>query len=134
MNASTTGPNAALTFVEPILGLDGLAEYTLTPIDDGGVVFALRSVDAPDTRLFLLDPEPFFPDYHPRIAADVVEQLGLDVDDAPAGVLVVITPASPENPHTANLLAPVVFNSATGAAQQVVLDEEWPLRAPLVHL
>lgn len=129
MNAET----AVLSFVEPILGLGELSQFTLAPIDDNGVVFVLRSVDVPETRLFLLDPESFFPDYHPELADDVAARLGLDADGAVGAVLVVITPGTEDAQHTANLLAPVVFNAATGAAAQTVLDQDLPLRAPLVR-
>lgn len=133
MTAPTTGPAVTLTFVEPIPGLGALTEFTLTPIDDGGLVFMLRSVDAPQTRLFLLDPEPYFPTYRPDLSDDQADLLGLDVDGVAAAALVVITPSPENGQHTANLLAPVVFNSVTGAALQVVLEEDLPIRAPLVQ-
>lgn len=129
MNAQS----AVLSFVEPIPGLGALSHFTLTPIDEGGAVFVLRSIEAPETRLFLLDPAPFFPDYRPDVPDDVVARLGLDADGATGAVLVVITPGTQQAQHTANLLAPVVFNAATGAAAQAVLDQDLPLRAPLVR-
>lgn len=131
MTASATSPSVTLTFVEPLLGLGELASFTLTPIDDGGLIFVLRSVEAPETRLFLLDPEPYFPEYAPQIDDDTVARLGLDTDGAEAGAFVVITPDADQGHHTANLLAPIVFNATTGAAMQVVLQDDWPLRAPL---
>ena len=45
-------------------------------------------------------------------------------------LLVVVNPGAGDGPTTANLLAPLMVNPATGAASQVVLDG-WPLRAPL---
>ncbi|WP_127126501.1 flagellar assembly protein FliW [Georgenia sp. SYP-B2076] len=130
--AQTTTDDGAtvLTFLEPPPGLGHLDRFALKPLDESGQLFTLRSVDAPETRLFLLDPEPFFPDYRPRIGAETFQRLG--VDGGEATVLVVVRPGTEGSPHTANLLAPVVINAATGTAVQTVLDgDEWPLRAPL---
>ncbi|KAE8764076.1 flagellar assembly protein FliW [Georgenia thermotolerans] len=123
---------AVLTFLDPPPGLGHLDRFALTPLDEGGQLFTLRSVEAPETRLFLLDPEPFFPDYHPRLAQETLSRLGLNGEEQPATVLVVVHPATEEHPHTANLLAPVVINPATATAVQTVLEgDDWPLRAPL---
>jgi flagellar assembly factor FliW len=130
--AAAAEPAAVLTFLDPPPGLGDLDRFALTPLDEAGQLFTLRSVDAPETRLFLLDPEPFFPDYHPALAQETLSRLGLDGEEQPATVLVVVHPATDEHPHTANLLAPVVINAATGTAVQTVLDgDDWPLRAPL---
>ncbi|MFD1505464.1 flagellar assembly protein FliW [Georgenia yuyongxinii] len=128
-----TEPAAVLTFLDPPPGLGHLDRFALTPIDGAGQLFTLRSVDSPETRLFLLDPEPFFPDYHPHLAAETLSRLGLDTaEQQPATVLVVVHPATEDHPHTANLLAPVVINPATAMAVQTLLEgDDWPLRAPL---
>ncbi|TRW45613.1 flagellar assembly protein FliW [Georgenia yuyongxinii] len=129
----TAEPAAFLTFLDPPPGLGHLDRFALIPIDGSGQLFTLRSLDSPETRLFLLDPEPFFPDYHPHLAAEVLSRLGLDTgEQQPATVLVVVHPATEDHPHTANLLAPVVINPATSMAVQTVLEgDDWPLRAPL---
>lgn len=131
MSAVNTSDSATtLTFIDPLPGLGDLTGFTLSQIDDEGLLFTLRSVEAPDTRLFLLDPRPFFPGYRPELDPETLARL--DLGDAAPTVLVVVRPASGDSPHTANLLAPVVVNPRTGAAIQLVLDgADWPLRAPL---
>ncbi|GAA1648191.1 flagellar assembly protein FliW [Georgenia ruanii] len=129
---TAAAPAAVLTFLDPPPGLGHLDRFALTPLDEAGQLFTLRSVDVPETRLFLLDPEPFFPDYQPQLARETLSRLGLDGKQRPATVLVVVHPATEEHPHTANLLAPVVINPATATAVQAVLEgDDWPLRAPL---
>lgn len=119
-----------LRFVAPLPGLGDLREFTLTALDSTGLLFALRAVDDPDVRLFLVPPQPFFADYAPALDADTLADLGVDDDEAV--VLAVVTPARGGEGPTANLLAPVVVNPRTGAAKQVLLDgSAWPLRAPL---
>ena len=117
--------------VTPLPGLPGHLEYELDGLDDEGTLFALRSATDPNVRLFVVRPEVFFADYLPEFGAATRESLGLSAGDDPL-LLVVVHPGYDDVPTTANLLAPVVINLATGAACQVVLnDSDWPLQAPL---
>lgn len=137
--AAAVGPDgslmnlpATLHMQTPMPGLDGYRDFTLTSLDEHGVLFAMRA--EPDglapLRLFLAAPSAFFPEYEPRIDDDVFAQIGLDADDA-AVALVVVHPAVDNFPPTANLLAPVVMHPGSGEAVQAVLDERWPLHAPI---
>lgn len=118
---------------EPLPGLAGHTEFEVTSLDDIGVLHAIRSEPtAPGTapvRLFVVVPHPFFPDYAPTIAPETVAAVGGRADRLV--LLVVVHPADGSHPATANLLAPLVVDPATGAAVQTVVDEDWPLRAPL---
>ena len=120
--------------VEPLPGLSSGTAFTLEPIDESEHLFALRGTHGDPTRLFLMRPAPYFEAYSPRIDPTVLAALQLEGDDdARCSVLVIVTPRSGAFPATANLLAPLVLNTATGHAQQVILDgASWPLRAPLV--
>ncbi|NMR21024.1 flagellar assembly protein FliW [Cellulomonas fimi] len=120
----------ALHAVAPLPGLPGHVDYSLDGLDDSGILYALRSLSDPAVRLFVVRPEAFFDGYTPRVDDATRSALALGDDDA-ALLLVVVHPGEGERPTTANLLAPVVVNAATGAAAQVVLDGDWPLRAPL---
>lgn len=144
--ATSTGRDVPerLEFAASPPGMLDLRRFTLAPLDDVGFLFALRSDDDPGVRLFVVPPRPYFPDYAPRLDGETLRTLGLpesaatrpgteaaDGDTEPV-LLVVVHPGQDGQPPTANLLAPVVVNPATGAALQVVLDsDEWPLRAPL---
>lgn len=117
--------------VTPLPGLPDHLEYSLDRLDDDGTLFALRSASDPAVRLFVVRPEVFFAEYTPTVDGATRTAVGLGADDQVL-LLVVVNPGDDTRPTTANLLAPVVINSATGAATQVVLnDAEWPLRAPL---
>ena len=121
-------------FVEALPGLSAGTDFTLAPIDESGHLFALRGTGGDPTRLFLMRPGPYFQEYAPAIDPTVLAALDLaGTDDGPCAVLVIVTPRTGESAATANLLAPLVLNTATGHAQQVILDgASWPLRAPLV--
>ena len=118
-----------LEFAEAPPGMLGLTGFTLTPLDEVGSLFAMRSTREPAVRLFVVAPQPYFPDYAPDL--DDHSRGALDLGtDAPV-LLVVVHPGQAGDPPTANLLAPVAVNPRTGAALQVVLDgDQWPLRAP----
>lgn len=119
--------NTSVTFVQPLVGFGGYADFALEPLDESGVLFSLSAVHETGPHMFLLDPAPFFPQYVPVADASVADILGTE---APR-VLVIVTPGSDASEHTANLLAPVLVNAETGAAMQAVLeDDSWPLRAP----
>lgn len=118
-----------LDFAEPPPGLRDLRRFELTALDDAGFLFALRSTQDPQVRLFVVPPHAYFPDYAPRFEDSTRELLGLQDE---AVLLVVVHPGQDGEPPTANLLAPLAVNASTGSAVQVVLDDDrWPLRAPL---
>ncbi|MCC2334138.1 flagellar assembly protein FliW [Cellulomonas wangsupingiae] len=124
---------AVLRAAAELPGLPGHDEFELQPLDDTGVLFALRSAPAGGrpVRLFVVEPRTFFPDYAPALPSDALDVLGA-APDAATTLLVVVHPADDDRTApTANLLAPIVVDPATGRLAQVVLDDEHPLRAPL---
>ncbi|MGY4643782.1 flagellar assembly protein FliW [Cellulomonas sp. URHB0016] len=130
---STCDVPADLHLVEPIPGLPGRTHYALDALDDAATLFALRSVpdgdeSAREVRLFVVSPTLYFPDYQPVVDAS---SLGEHTDPADVVLLVVVHPGTGDSAPTANLLAPVLVDRRTGRAVQSVLDEDWPLRAPV---
>ncbi|GAA3795257.1 flagellar assembly protein FliW [Cellulomonas soli] len=133
------GPSAVpatLRLLDPLPGLPAHDELLLDPLDDQGALFALRSTDdvGVPLRLFVVAPDAFFSGYTPDVAATAarLRQDGTDPADEGHTLLVVVHPAGPAHAQpTANLLAPLVVDRATGRAVQVVLEGDWPLRAPL---
>jgi flagellar assembly factor FliW len=133
--------NATLSFVTPPPGLAPLTDFSLTELEGATGLFALQAVEAVSTRLFVLDAAVFLPDYTPYISAEQSASLALNAP-TDALVLVVVNPgdaAAPEGAAgaapvtTVNLMAPIVVNSATGAAAQLILEgQDWPLQAALM--
>lgn len=127
---------ATLTLVAPLPGLPVHETLVLDALDEQGALFSLRSTDddAAPLRLFVVAPDAFVAGYTPDVSATAARlREGLDVEpDLGHALLVVVHPAGPTHAQpTANLLAPLVVDRATGRAVQVVLDGDWPLRAPL---
>lgn len=121
-----------IEFVDALPGLPGMSRCALVQLDDAGVLYRLQSVIDPDLRLVVAAPSLFFGDYAPQIDETTAAAIGLSsVDDAL--VLVIVTLGATVAESTANLLAPIVVNSTTRSAAQVLqLEGDLPLHAPLV--
>jgi flagellar assembly factor FliW len=118
-----------MRFVEPLPGFAEVESYTLSAIDPGGLLYAMRSVDDPDLRFVLAPPAAFFADYGPVIGDEVGDALGADEVE----LLVLVTVTSDLADATANLRAPIVFAPTTGTAIQVILDDDsLSMRCPLL--
>lgn len=123
---------SAVLFVAPPPGLEPLTEFELTPVEGAAGLFSLASVERPEIRLYTLDAERHLPGYSPELPDDRAAELGIRAAED-ALLLVVVTPS--QEGSTVNLLAPVVVNRATGAAVQLVLDDDaFPVRAELAAL
>lgn len=120
---------AALTFLAPPPGLAPHVEFALAPVDGADGLFAMRAVEDADLRLYLVDPRSVLTEYAPILTDEQADALALgSADDA---LILVVAHPSAEG-VSVNLLAPVIVNRTTGAASQVILeDQDYPLRAPL---
>jgi flagellar assembly factor FliW len=111
-----------IELVQPLPGFPGLTRFALVQVDDHGVLSALRSLEDPDLRFLVAPPAAFFPDYAPVVDDETVAALGVEkVEDVL--LLVVVNPGTSVHTATANLVAPVLVNTANRRAQQVILDD-----------
>lgn len=121
-----------IELVSPMPGFPECRRFALVQLDEDGVLCQLRSIDDPGLRFLVMPPVPFFPDYAPEVADDVVTDLGIESADDVV-VLLVVSAGESLASTTANLLAPVVVNTANRRASQVILDDpDLPIAAPLV--
>ena len=121
-----------IDLVHPLPGFPDQRRFALVQIDDEGLLCQLRSLDDPNLRFLVMPPTPFFPGYAPEVSADVVADLQIDSAE---DVLVLLVLNAGESLHstTANLMAPVLINTATLRASQVILDDPGlSIAAPLV--
>ena len=122
-----------IAFATPIPGFEAERDFTVSALDDHGVLYALRSAVTPGLRFVVAAPGRFFPDYAPALTPSDVSALGVDDGDEVL-VLVVVTVTNGIADATANLLAPIVIAADRGTAVQLVLpDTDLPLRAPLLQ-
>lgn len=121
-----------ITMTRPVPGFPQLDRFALVQLDEDGVLCALRSVDEPEMRFLVVSAVSFFPDYAPVVDDATVAELGIEsVEDVL--VLVVLSAGTSLAETTANLLAPILVNTRTLSAAQVILDDPaLQLAAPLV--
>ncbi|MFP4055870.1 MAG: flagellar assembly protein FliW [Candidatus Brocadiia bacterium] len=118
-------------FVRPILGFGQWTDYAFIEDEASRPVFWAQCVEAPEVLFPLVD------------AYLVVEDYGLELDDADAAaigleraedarLLLLLTLSLDPQSITANLRAPVVWNTRDATAMQVVLQSrELPVRYPV---
>jgi flagellar assembly factor FliW len=121
-----------LDFVQPMPGFPDCRSFALVQLDEDGVLCQLRSLEQPDLRFLVVPPAPFFPGYAPEVSDEVVADLEIGSADDVV-VLLVLNAGASLAETTANLLAPVLVNTVTRRASQVILeDTTLPLAAPLL--
>jgi flagellar assembly factor FliW len=130
-NAPVVEDIPVIDMVTPMPGFPDHQRFALVQLDEAGMLCSLQSVEDPSLRFLVVPPAAFFPDYAPVIDDATVSTLGIQSADD-AMVLVVVNPGDDTGSATANLLAPVVVNLVTRQGGQVVLDEDLPIRAPLL--
>ena len=121
-----------LEFLSPVAGFPDHRRFVLVELGEASLLCSLRSLDEPQLRFLVLPPGPFFADYAPEIDEETASKIGLE-DAADALVLLVVTVGGSAAESTANLLAPIVLNSRTRQAAQVLqASGDLPLQAPLI--
>lgn len=119
-------------FKQPLYGFEELRDYVLLYDDDiGGCFIWLQSTEDRDTCFIMVDPGVLPGHYAPVLPSEVVEQLELAQEsDAIVRVIAVIPEDFAE--ATVNLKSPVVINTVKHCASQVMLEDDFPLRAPMM--
>jgi flagellar assembly factor FliW len=135
-----------LTFPQGLLGFGDARRFALVDTHDSGLYFWLQSLDDPGLAFLTAVPWPFFPDYEFELPDADRDALGIiepsddaenDRDGSDTMVLCLLT--IDRDAHdgeardiTANLLGPLVINTAARLGRQVVLaDGGLTTRAPL---
>ncbi|MFC6288155.1 flagellar assembly protein FliW [Nocardioides sp. GCM10027113] len=121
-----------IELVQPMPGFPDHSKFALVQLDDDGVLCSLTSLEEPDLRFLVVPPVQFFPDYAVEVDDEAVTHLGIDSPDDVL-VLCVLTAGQSLADTTANLAAPVLVNTATRRALQVILDDpKLSVATPLV--
>lgn len=106
-------------------GLPGFLEereFAYLPTAADNPFAFLQSVTEPHLTFIVVDPFAFFTDYEFAIDDQIAYELGLSTDNRPQIMSIVSVPDNAEQ-MTANLLAPVIINTQTKTAIQMVLEK-----------
>lgn len=111
-----------IDLVHPMLGFPGQSKFALVQLDEDGVLCSLASLEQPELRFLVVPPAQFFPDYEPVVDDETVADLGVTRAEDVL-LLCVLTAGESLATTTANLAAPLLVNTTTCRALQVVLDD-----------
>jgi len=112
-----------IDFPEGLPGFEDVKKFILLSSQEEGALFQwLQSVDKPDLAFVVINPMAFKPDYDIDIPDDEVAIL--EINDL-SKVLVFTIVVVPEDitKMTANLMAPIIINTVTNKAKQVVVEK-----------
>lgn len=121
-----------IEFSSGLLGFRNAKRFVLLQPDPDGAFRWLQSVDEPELAFVVTDPGLFVTGYEVPIRREQMAALDLgSIDDAQ--VLVIVNRYGQS--LTGNLQGPLVINTKSRAAQQLVLsDQRWATRHKLVDL
>lgn len=116
-------PDTIIALDEGLFGFTHTRRYCLLEHTPESPFRWLQSVEDADVAFLVVDPMDFFGDYAVELDDAQADNLGLaDPDDA--AVLNIVTIAENYGDTTVNLLAPIVINTKTRRARQVILENE----------
>ena len=113
-----------ITFDGGLIGFPFLREFVLVEHKEGHSFQWLQSLDDSCTAFLVVNPNAYLPDYAPEVSDQDAEELALsDHAEVVVFATVSIPPGRPDD-MTLNLAAPLVVNTASRSAKQVVLDDD----------
>lgn len=116
-----------------IIGFPASTRYLILDHDRDVPFKWLQSLDQEELAFVIVDPVWFKPDYQVTIALDEIVELGR-ADESELVMFVLLTiPSDDPSRMTANLRGPVVVNAGTRIAKQLILRDDFPTRAPVLH-
>jgi len=111
-----------ITMTAPFLGFPESHRFFLRPHSDDSPFMWLQSIDNPQLAFVVVQPELFLEDYDPVLHKFVLDELQFSKDSEKEILVILTIPPSKPKEMTANLLGPVVINTAKRLAKQVLLD------------
>lgn len=112
-------------FIDEIPGFQGAKRFVLIPHGEDSPFMWLQSIEVSDLAFAVTDPGLFFNDYCVTIDDEDMDKLGLEKgSEESIIILTVLTiPANEPQKMTTNLMAPIVINSKSNVAKQVILTD-----------
>lgn len=123
-----------IVFEGGIIGFPELQRFVLIHDEEknDGAIRWLQSVDEPQFAMPVIDPLAVKPDYNPQVEDEMLKRLGEFKEDDLL-VLVTITVPSDLTKMTVNLKAPLVINSSSKKACQIIV-EDYEVKFPIYDI
>ena len=110
-----------ITFPSGILGFPSFTKYALIDVDETSPLKWLHSIEEPSLAFVVTDPNLFRPDYQVDAWKKDLEDIEVTCPEETI-VLVLVTVPSDPSMMTANLKGPVIINTRTFKAKQLIVD------------
>ncbi len=122
-----------ITFENGILGFEDLRQFIIIDIEECLPFEWLVSIKDPLIAFPILNPMPFFTDYHPLKSIGDLSSLGIK-DTKTAEIFCTVTLGNSPSDVTINLKGPIIINMKNKRGKQYALTEDYySLHHPLVR-
>ena len=118
-------------FPKGIPGFENEKEFALLSIEDNNIFQVLQSTNTPDVAFIVANPYTVVTDYSINVDEPTIDLLDIKTE-SDVFVLGVLYLKNPFETSTINLQAPLIFQTKTKKAKQMILnDNTFNLRHPI---
>ncbi|MCG8482294.1 MAG: flagellar assembly protein FliW [Clostridia bacterium] len=122
-----------ITFPKGILGLETFKAYAVFEMLDNPKFRCLQSIEETQVAFILVNPWDFFKDYDIDISDEELKTIQVKSIEQIV-VFNIVTFQENIMESTANLLAPIIINTDTKEAAQIVLrEDQYTTKHPIFH-
>lgn len=125
-----------ITFVNGMVGFPDMKKFTLIYDEEkknkGGIMW-FQSLDEPEFAMPVMEPTVIMPEYNPTVNDELLRPLGELTSDN-LYVLVTVTVPSDITKMTANMKGPIIINTDTLLANQIVVENDMQVRFPIYEI
>lgn len=119
-----------ITFEDGIIGFPDMKKFTLIFDEEKEgrpSISWLQSMDEPEIAFSVMDPLFVCETYNPSVEEELLKNLGTIKED---NLYVLVTVTVPQNIKelAVNLKAPIVINTDTRKASQIIVEDDLPVR------
>ncbi|MBQ7586664.1 MAG: flagellar assembly protein FliW [Lachnospiraceae bacterium] len=124
-----------ISFPQGIIGFPELKDFLLIHDGDGnGNIKWMQSVQEPAFAMPVVDPLTVIPEYNPDIEDELLKPLG-EITEENMLVIVTITVPKEIEKMTVNLKAPIIINSESRKAAQLIIDSDrYQVKFPIYEI
>ena len=124
-----------ISFPQGIIGFPELKDFLLIHDGDGnGNIKWMQSVQEPAFAMPVVDPLTVIPEYNPDIEDELLKPLG-EITEENMLVIVTITVPKEIEKMTVNLKAPIIINSESRKAAQLIIDSgRYQVKFPIYEI
>jgi len=124
--------NEIITFEDPIFGFEAIKKYVLLYDDSvGGQLMWLQSTEEQNICFILLDPVVLTYPYPGELRPELIEMLQKKNINEPVFRIIAVIREDLRK-STVNLKSPIVIDTQSRRAAQIILEDDYSIREPLL--